>query len=237
MHYNDNNSLEVIEKVIAIYEDRKLVDFLKILEDALCSLDQSRGDIMNHAAVPRGIQTPKKDTFDSDKADRLRSFINSGPKTRLDIVALEGSYMYEEIFSTKPDSSIMQLVTYLFIVKATKFGYTIQQAIVRLNYLKDSSMKSNNLMSMFQKSKDISSQKHFDENIARLESVVSKVKILWNFDGETSFGRCNSQENFNEIIGKVAVAPNVFAPDIQEDGLYLTAKGREQVPFLSNLLD
>jgi hypothetical protein len=86
-----------------IYADTKLINFLEILESALCSLDLKDEYIpKNILATPSNKDNSHRnyDTTTIAISERLRTFFNSGPKTRSDIVLLEGSYQYHLIFTS-----------------------------------------------------------------------------------------------------------------------------------------
>jgi hypothetical protein len=76
-------------------------------------------------------------------------------------------------------------------------------------------------------------------NISRLDKLVQRVCHLWKLEqnfkqspASTPLRRSDSNDtSFAEELMKIAVAPNVYAPEVtySENAVRLTSKGREQV--------
>jgi hypothetical protein len=110
-----------VEKIMMIFSDVKLINFLEILESALCSFDLKDDNVPKNVKVTPSNKDHSFRSYDTNTvtiSERIRTFFNSGPKTRSDIVLLEGSYQYHLIFSSVSGDgqSTLQLVLFLFII-------------------------------------------------------------------------------------------------------------------------
>jgi Mitochondrial-associated sphingomyelin phosphodiesterase len=94
-----HNSISMIEQVMHVFADEGLMKLLVVLETALCSLDpysvSNTGDYNRHSSI--SLFPPSTPRMDRAKSS-AGFFQNSGPKTRGQIIELEGSYQYHPVF-------------------------------------------------------------------------------------------------------------------------------------------
>jgi hypothetical protein len=81
----------------------------------------------------------------------------------------------------------------------------------------------------------IEDAKAVQKRICRLEKLKQKVMVLWKFSDiiPSTISKTDSQQTRQNE--RVMVGPNVFAPDITDDGLRLTFRGRQQVIIYCNI--
>lgn len=110
--------LSKLEMVMNVFSDSKLIDFIRVLETALISLDSyaaheikvSTQEAQRTSTISLfGPTTPRSKSFGGD---RIETFQNSGPRTRSDIIALEGSFVYKPLFMVKSGQSEVRVLVF-----------------------------------------------------------------------------------------------------------------------------
>lgn len=113
--------LKMTESVISHFSDPKLLELLKAIENALCSLKTYNSGGGSASGVVSAFSSPVLKSAASssrltstatsaaaalrkEKLDIGYQFRNSGPKTRQRVIAFEGKYHYSPVFIQVPDA-------------------------------------------------------------------------------------------------------------------------------------
>ena len=131
--------LDILEKVISVFKDKNLIQLLKVLEMALCSLDTFAGtpQIPKSPMTPGFSSSPRLKTLGETGSPRSRQmgdpmyvYQNSGPKTRGDVIFLEGTYNYLPLFQNDVQQKFERSVDLV-----NQLIFSVSHCIDRLNYL------------------------------------------------------------------------------------------------------
>ena len=110
----------MVERVLSYFSDPKLLELLKAIESALCSLktynsggglssgvvSSTSSPIMKSAVSSTRLAASATNaaSLRKEKVDIAYHYRNSGPKTRQHVVAFEGRYHYSPVLIQIPDS-------------------------------------------------------------------------------------------------------------------------------------
>lgn len=112
--------LRMTERVISYFSDPKLLELLKAMESALCSLKTYGAggalgggltSTMSSPMMKSAVSSTRLPTtvtsaaaLRKEKVDIAYQYRNSGPKTRQQVIAFEGRYQYSPILIQVPDT-------------------------------------------------------------------------------------------------------------------------------------